>query len=185
VFINLETDPRILHSSPHHACVNLPPPIAFRLPFTSALGHYSDSRSRPCSDTPRTPTHVHTRTPAHIRARMLLGLLLTSVLGLYSEPHSSSVIHPPPCNPIFMYTDLTRSSVSIRATSSWNSTRTLRSGVPSDIRVSICLTSTSPHLRTPFGPPSLSVLQSEPLPSNSARRSAQTSARTSVSRSVL
>jgi hypothetical protein len=65
VFINLKTDPRILHSSPCHTCVNLPP-IAFGLPLTSALGH---SRS----DATRTPTHVCART------------LLCS----------SSVIHPP------------------------------------------------------------------------------------------
>jgi hypothetical protein len=185
MFINLETDPRILHSSACHACVNLPPPIAFGLLLTSALGCYSDSRSCPRSDTPRTPTHIHTRT--------LLGLPFMSVLGRYSdscslpcsEPRSSSVIHPPPCNPVFMYTDLTRSSVSIRTTSSWNSTRMFRSGVRSDIRVSIHLTSPSPRLRTPFGPLSLSVLQSEPLPSNSTRRSAWASAQTSVSRSVL
>jgi hypothetical protein len=204
VFINLETDPHIPHSSPRRACVNLPPPIAFGLPLMSALGCYSDSRSRPCSDTPRTPTHVRTRTllglpftsvlgrysdpcslphsdatrtPAHFRARMLLGLLLTSALGLYSEPHSSSVIHPPPCNPV--YTDLTRSSVSICATSSRNSTRTFRSGVRSGIHVSSYKSEPVPS--DPFGPPSLSALQSEPLPSNSARASAQTS----VSRSVL
>jgi hypothetical protein len=37
VFINLETDPCILHSSPRCACVNLPPPTAFGLLLTSAL----------------------------------------------------------------------------------------------------------------------------------------------------
>jgi hypothetical protein len=76
MFINLETDPCILHSSPCCTCVNLPP-IAFGLPLTSALGHYSDSRSHPHSDTPRTPTHIRTRT--------LLGLPFTSVLGCYSD----------------------------------------------------------------------------------------------------
>jgi hypothetical protein len=181
MFINLETDPRIPHSSPHRACVNLPPPIVFGLPLTSTLGRYSDSRSRPHSDTPRTPTHVRTWTPVHIRARTLLGLLLASVLRLYLEPRSSSVIHPPPCNPVFMYTNLTQSSVSIHTTSFRNSTQTVHSGVHSDIRVSIHLTSPSPRLRTPFGPPSLSALQSEPLPSNSTWRSAQTS----VSHSIL
>jgi hypothetical protein len=140
------------------------------LPLTSALGRYSDSCSLPRSDSTRnpalvvlsihlrTPTHVRTRTPVHIRARMLLRLLLTSALGLYSEPCSSSVIHPPPCNPVFMYTNLTRSSVSIRATSSRNSTRTFCSGVRSGIRVSIHLTSPSPHLQAPLGPLSSSTL---------------------------
>jgi hypothetical protein len=145
VFINLKTDPHIPHSSPHRACVNLPPPIAFGLPLTSTLRCYSGSRLRLCSDTPQTPTHVCTRT----------------LLGLYSEPCSSSVNHPPlrstrppHCNPIFTYTDLTRSPVSIRATSSRNSTRTFCSGAHSDIHVSIHLTSPSPRLRTPFRPPS-------------------------------
>jgi hypothetical protein len=87
VFINLEMDPHILYSSPHHACVNLPPPIVFGLPLTSALGHCLDSCSCPCSDAPRTPTHVHART--------LLRLLLMSMLRLYLELRSSSVTHPP------------------------------------------------------------------------------------------
>jgi hypothetical protein len=130
-----------------------------------------------------------TWTPAHVHARTLLGLLLTSALGLYSETCSSSVIHPPlrstrppHCNPIFTYTNLTRSSVSIHAMSSRNSTRTFRSGIRSDIRVSIHLTSPSPRLRTPFRPPSSSALPSEPLSSNSARRSARTSVSRSASR---
>jgi hypothetical protein len=108
------------------------------------------SCSRPCSDA--------TWTPAHFRARTLLRLLLTSTLGLYSEPCSSSVIHPPPCNPVFTYTDLTRSSVSISATSSRNSTRTFRSGIRSGIHVSIHLTSPSPQVRALLGPPSSSTL---------------------------
>jgi hypothetical protein len=196
MFINLEMDPRIPHSSPRRACVNLPPPIAFGLlltsalglPLTSALGHSLDSHSHLHSDI--------TWTPAHVRTRSLLKLLLTSALGLYSEPRSSSVIHPPlrstrlpHCNPTLTYTDPTRSSVSIRAMSSRNTTRasarTFRSVICSDIRVSIRLTSPSPHLWTPFGPLSSSALQSEPLSSNSARRSARASARTSVSCSVL
>jgi hypothetical protein len=93
------------------------------LPPTSALGHSSDSHSHLHSDVTQTPTHACART--------LLGLLLTSALGLYSEPHSSSVIHPPlrntrppPCKSILTYTNLTRSSVSIRAMSSRNSTQT-------------------------------------------------------------
>jgi hypothetical protein len=90
MFINLKTDPCILHSSPHCACVNLPPPIAVGLPLTSALRRYSDSCSRPRSDTPRTPTHVRTRT--------LLRLLLTSTLGCYSDscslPCSDSTRNP-------------------------------------------------------------------------------------------
>jgi hypothetical protein len=84
MFINLKTDPRILHSSPHHACVNLPP-IAFGLPLmstlglllTSMLGHSSDSHSHPHSNTTQTPTHICTRT--------LLELPLTSALGRYSD----------------------------------------------------------------------------------------------------
>jgi hypothetical protein len=48
--------------------------------------------------------------------------------------------------------------VSIRATSSRNSTRTFCSGVCSGIRVSIHLTSPSPHLRAPLGPLSSSTL---------------------------
>jgi hypothetical protein len=47
------------------------------LPLTSALSCYSDSRSCPCSDTPQTPTHIHTRT--------LLGRPLTSALGCYLD----------------------------------------------------------------------------------------------------
>jgi hypothetical protein len=90
VFINLETDPHIPHSSPRRACVNPPPPIAFGLLLTSALGHYLDSRSCPHSDTPQTPTHVCTRT--------LLGLPLTSALARYSNscslPHSDSTRNP-------------------------------------------------------------------------------------------
>jgi hypothetical protein len=53
----------------------------------SVLGHSSDSHPHPHSNI--------TRMPAHVRAWTLLGLLLTSALGLYLEPHSSSVIHPP------------------------------------------------------------------------------------------
>jgi hypothetical protein len=75
MFINLETDPHILHSSPRRACVNLPPPIVFGLLLTSALGCYSDSCSCPHSDTPRT----------------LLGLPLTSMLRHYSD--SCSLLH--------------------------------------------------------------------------------------------
>jgi hypothetical protein len=56
----------------------------------SALGRYLDSRSRPCSDTPWTPTHVRTRT--------LLGHPLTSALGLCSDscslPCSDSTRNP-------------------------------------------------------------------------------------------
>jgi hypothetical protein len=130
--------------------------------LTSALRLYSESRSssviHPPPDSHSCPHSDITRTPVHVRARTLLRLLLTSALGLYSEPRSSSVIHPPPCNPVFTYTDLTRSSVSIHATSSRNSTRTFRSGVRSGIRVSIHLTSPSPHLRAPLGPPSSSTL---------------------------
>jgi hypothetical protein len=69
--------------------VNLPP-IAFGLPLMSALGRYLDSRSRPRSDTPQTPTHICTRT--------LLGPPLMSVLGRYSNscslPHSDSTRNP-------------------------------------------------------------------------------------------
>jgi hypothetical protein len=90
VFINLETDLRILHSPPHHACLNLPPPIAFGLPLTSMLGCYLDSHSHFRSDTPWTPTHIHTWT--------LLGLPLMSALGHYSDscslPHSDSTRNP-------------------------------------------------------------------------------------------
>jgi hypothetical protein len=162
MFINLETDPRIpsllslsrLCESSSSNSVWTSAHIRARtllgLPLTSALGHSSDSHSRPHSDI--------TRTPVHVCARTLLGPLLTSALGLYLEPHSSSVIHLPPCNPVFMYTDLTRSSVSIRAMSSRNSTRTFRSGDRSGIRVSIHLTSPSPQVRAPLRPPSSSTL---------------------------
>jgi hypothetical protein len=82
VFINLETDPRILHSSPHRACVNLPPPIALGLLLTSALGCYSDS----------------TRTPTHVLTQTLLGHPLSSALRCYSDscslPHSDSTRNP-------------------------------------------------------------------------------------------
>jgi hypothetical protein len=77
MFINLETDPHILHSSPRRACVNLPPPIAFGLPLTSTPRCYSDTCSHPRSDTPQTPTHVRTWT--------LLGFPLTSMLRCYSD----------------------------------------------------------------------------------------------------
>jgi hypothetical protein len=53
--------------------------------------------------------------------------------------------------------------VSICATSSRNSTRTFRSGVRSDIRVSIHLTSPSPRLRTPFRPPSSDPIRTSVL----------------------
>jgi hypothetical protein len=145
------------------------------------------------------------RTSAHIRTRMLLGLLLMSMLRLYSELHSSSVIRPP----------LSTSSNSIQTSAHVRAQRLLRplltsvlghysdscaqmllgllltsvlglfSELHSDVCVSLHLTSLSPRLRTPFRPLSLSVLRSEPLPSNSTRRSAQASAWTSVSRSVL
>jgi hypothetical protein len=204
VFINLETDAHILHSSPRHTCVNLPPPIAFRLPLTSALGRYSDSRS----DSTRNST--------------------LAVLSIRLHPPLRST-HLPHCNPILTYTNPTRSSVSICATSSrtsvsqkseptpsdpiWTSIlvriilvstspnpchpiplfkpapsdpvwasvfvhitiQTLaiqlrsdvHSGVHSDIRVSLCLTSSSPCLWGTLRPPSLSALQvphrSEPL----------------------
>jgi hypothetical protein len=173
MFINLEMDPCILHSSPCHACVNLPsssssvrtsahlrartllglpltnlpPPIAFGLPLMSVLGRYSDSCSCLRSDAPRTPTNV--------RARMLLGLLPMTPLGALCLS-TLQILHSD-----------------------------VHSGICLDIRVSIHLTSPSPCLRTPFGFLSLSVLQSEPLPSNSAQTSAWASARTSVSHSIL
>jgi hypothetical protein len=131
MFINLETDPCILHSPPCRICVNLPPPITFRLLLTSALGRYSDSRSRPHSDS------------TWSSALVVLSIRLYPPLRNTCLPH---------CNPVLMYTDPTRSSVSIHATSSRNSTWTSVS------RFSIRLTSLIPHLRTPFGPPSPSTL---------------------------
>jgi hypothetical protein len=162
MFINLETDPCIPSLlSLSHLCessssnsvrtsAHVRAWTLLGLPLTSVLGHSSGSHSRPHSDI--------TRTPVHVRARTLLGPLLTSALGHYSEPRSSSVIHPPPCNPVFTYTDLTQSSVSIRATSSRNSTRTFRSGIRSGIRVSIHLTSPSLQVRALLRPPSSSML---------------------------
>jgi hypothetical protein len=159
MFINLETDPCILHSSPCCACVNLPPPIAFGL--TSMLGHYLDSH--PCSDATRTPTHESSssnsiQTAAHVRARTLLRLPLTSVLGCSSDSHSrlhSDATWTPAHNP-------TWSSMSIGATNSRNSTQTSAQAsartsmsyksepVPSDpvrtsVPVRIILISTSPN----------------------------------------
>jgi hypothetical protein len=206
VFINLETDPHILYSSPCRACVNLPLPIAFGLPLMSALGHSSDSRSHLRWDTPRTPTHVH--------AGMLLGLyseLRSRVLPIHLYPPLRNT-RPLHCNPVLTDTNPTRSSVSIHAkvlgtplrcplrcllghllghpclNSSYKSEpmpsdpirtsllvritiRTLaiqlRLGICSDIRVSLCLTSSSLCLWGPLGPPSLSALRvlrrSEPL----------------------
>jgi hypothetical protein len=206
VFINLKTDPRILHSSPCRACVNLPPPIAFGLPLASVLRRYSDSRSRPHSDTPRTPTHVCTRT--------LLGLPLTSVLGRYSD--SCSLLHSDSTrNPALVVLSIHLSEVLVCLTaipysciltplgapclsalrvlgtplrrplrhpclnSSYKSEPTPSGPIRTSVLIHVILVSTSPSpcLRTPFGPPSLSALQSKPLPSNSAW--------TSVSRSVL
>jgi hypothetical protein len=190
VFINLETDPCIPHSSPYRACVNLPLPIAFGLPLTSTLGCYSDSHSCPRSDTPRTPTHVRTRT--------LLGLPLTSVLGHYSDscslPRSDSTR-----NPALVVLSIRLSEYSSTSLQShihvYQPHSELRiyphyefSELHSDVLLRrplghLCLNSSyksEPVPRTPFGPASLSA-----LPSNSARRSARASARTSVSRSAL
>jgi hypothetical protein len=149
VFINLETDPQILHSSPCCACVNLPPPIAFGLPLMSVLGCYSDSRSHLCSDTTRT---LCSSSVIHLP----LSASLQSCTHVY-QPHSELCVYPR-----YKFLELHL-----------------------DIRVSICLTSPSPHLRTLFRPLSLSTLRSEPLPSNSAQTSTWASARTSVSHSVL
>jgi hypothetical protein len=214
MFINLKTDPCIPHSSPHCACVNLPPPIAFGLPLTSMLGRYSDSRSHPRSDTPRTPTHVCTWT--------LLGLLLTSALGHYSDscslPCSDSTQNPAlvvlsihlsevlVCLTAIPYshiltplgalclsvlqvlgTPLGRPLRHLCLNSSYKSEPAPSGPVWTSILIHVILVSTSlnPCLRTLFGPLSLSVLRFKPLPSNSARTSARVSAWTSVSRSVL
>jgi hypothetical protein len=91
----------------------------------SALGRYSDSCSCPCSDMTRTPAHESSssnsvRTSAYIRAQMLLRLPLTSALRCSSDSHScphSDATWTPAHDP-------TRSSVSIRATNSRNSTWT-------------------------------------------------------------
>jgi hypothetical protein len=74
VFINLETDPRILHSSPCRTCVNLP--SSSNSIWTSAhvrTRMLLRPHSHPRSDAPQTPTHI--------RAWTLLGLLLTTPLG--------------------------------------------------------------------------------------------------------
>jgi hypothetical protein len=133
MFINLKTDPCILYSSPCGTCVNLPPPIAFRL-------------------------------------------LLTSALGCYSELRSSSVIHPPLSTSLQSCTHIYRPHSELHVYLCYKFSD-VHSGVRSDIRVSIHLTSPSPCLWTLFGPPSSSTLRSEPLPSNSAW--------TSMSHSVL
>jgi hypothetical protein len=142
---------------------------------------------------------------------MLLRLLLTSALGLYSELRSSSVIHPPistiseilvrltailyshiptplgaPCLSVLQVlgrpclnssyksepvpSDPLRTSILVRVMIRTLAIQ-LRSdiclGVRLDIRVSLHLTSLSPCLWGPLGPPSLSALQvprgSEPL----------------------
>jgi hypothetical protein len=59
-----------------HVCAQ----TLLRSPLMSVLGHYSDSRSRPCSNI--------TQTPAHVCAQTLLGLRLMSMLERYSDSHS-------------------------------------------------------------------------------------------------
>jgi hypothetical protein len=168
VFINLKTDPRILHSSPCHAW-------------------RSDFCSHPRLDATWTPAHDPTRSSVSIRttnsrnstrmsarasARTSVSQFVLQVRAHAFGPCSD--LRPPPhydlnpCHPTPL--DI-RSGICL--------------GIRSDIRVSIHLTSPSPCLRTPFRPLSSSVLQSEPLPSNSAWMSAWASARTSMSHSVL
>jgi hypothetical protein len=169
MFINLKKDPRILRSSPCHTCVNLPPPIVFRLPFMSALGCYSDSRSCPCSDAPWTPTHVHTRT--------LLGLLPTtplrapclSALQILGTPLGRLLRHPlgHPClNSSYKSeptpSDPVQTSILVRVTIQTLAIQLrseVHSGVRSDIHVSLHLTSLSPCLWDLLRPPSLSTLR--------------------------
>jgi hypothetical protein len=112
------------------------------------------------------------QTSAHVRTRTLLRLPLTSVLGHYSELHSSSVIHPPLSTSLQSRTHVYQPHLELHVYLCYKF-----SDVHSDIHVSIHLTSLSPCLRTLFGPLSSSALRSEPLPSNSAQ--------TSVSHSVL
>jgi hypothetical protein len=99
---------------------------------------------------------------------MLLGLPLTSMLGLYSELRSSSVIHLPPSASqkyssasLQSHTHIYQPHSELRVYPCYEFSELhsdVCSGVHSDIRVSICLTSLSPRLRTLFGPPSLSTL---------------------------
>jgi hypothetical protein len=157
VFINLETDPRIPHSSPHCACVNPPPPIVFGLPLTSALGRYSDSRSHPRSDTPRTPTHVCTQT--------LLGLPLTSVLGRYlnscSLPRLDSTR-----NPTLVVLSIHLSEVLVCLTAIPYSHKPTPLGAPCLSALRVLGTPLGHPLGRPLGHPCLnSSYKSEPAPS--------------------
>jgi hypothetical protein len=179
VFINLETDPHIPHSSPHHTCVNLPPPIAFGLPLMSALGRYSDSCSLLRSDSTRNPTLV----VLSICLSEYSSTSLQSCIHVY-QPHSELRIYPRyefselhsdiplrrplghPClNSSYKSepapSDPIRTSVLIHVTIRTLAIQ-LRSevclGIRSDIRVLLHLTSSSPCLRGPLGPLSLSVL---------------------------
>jgi hypothetical protein len=83
---------------------------------------------------------------------MLLGLLLTSALGLYSGLHSSSVIHLPLSASLQSRTQVYRPHSELHVYLCYEFLELhsdVRSGVRSDIRVSIHLTSPSP---TPSDP---------------------------------
>jgi hypothetical protein len=148
------------------------------------LGLYSDLRSHLCSDSTQNSTlavlsiHLseilicltaipYSRIPTPLRApclsmlRVLRTLLrtparirITSVAGIQTvhdnfetDPHlcsSSQSIH-------FLYLQVRSLAIQLRLD--------VCSGVHSDICASFHLTSSSPHIWTPFGPPSLSALQ--------------------------
>jgi hypothetical protein len=184
MFINLKMDPCILHSSPRRACVNLPP-IAFRLPLTSALRHYSDSHSHRCSDSTQNSTLavlsicltaiLYSRIPTPLGAPCLSALqILRTPLGgplrhLLGHPLGHSCLipsykfKPAPSDPIQTSVPvcITIQILVIQLCSE------VRSGICSDICVSLCLTSSNLCPWGPLRPPSLSVLRvpcgSEPL----------------------
>jgi hypothetical protein len=124
--------------------VNLPPPIAFGLLLTSALGRYLDSRSRPRLDS-------------------------SSVI----HPPLRST-HPPHCNPILTYTNPTWSSMSIRTMSSRNSTQmsaraSARTSV-SQFILQVRAHAFGPHSDLHPRPRYSCIYKSKPLSSNSTLR---------------
>jgi hypothetical protein len=161
--------------TPTHVCTR----TLLGLPLTSALGCYSDSCSLPRSDSTRNPALV----VLSIRLSEYSSASLQSRIHVY-RPHSELCVYPRyefselhsdiplrhplghPCLNLSYKSEPAPSDpvwtlVLIRVT-----IRTLaiqlhlevRSGIHSDICASLRLTSSSPCLRGPLGPPSLSAL---------------------------
>jgi hypothetical protein len=184
VFINLETDPCILHSSLLCLCessssnsvrtsAHIRAQMLLRLPLTSVLGHYSDSHSHPRLDSTQNSTlavlSIHLSEILVCLTAILYSCILTplgapclSMLRVLRTPlrhpclNLSYKSEPTPSDPV-------RTSVPvciILVSTSPNHPTPLGCllGWCSDIRVSFHLTSSSPRLRTPFGPPSSSAL---------------------------